>query len=236
MPLRNIYFSGPDGTRKSTLAHETARFIESEGFHAQVVHFPSETGLMGSLIQLRQNRDERLLAEEALDLAYAADRLDTSYHKLRKWREQDPNCIFIFDRGPHDGAVYAVARDQMRESHLGITFEYMEKIDSKFLGMFPEDLGICLLSPVEEAQHLMQERGRRDKTDANLDLQTRLNGLFTEYLGTRPKWKIIKVDRYPEESRRAQAERLSAQVQVIIRDEIRKYKPEGNLSLSPERL
>lgn len=236
MPLRNIYFSGPDGTRKSTLANETARFLELEGFHALVIHFPTETGLMGSLIQLRQNRDERLLAEEALDFAYAADRLDTAHHKLNRLREVDPNIILISDRGPADGAVYAVARDQMRESPLGITFEYMEKIDSKFLGMFPVDLGICLLSSVEEAQRVMQERGIKDKTDANLELQARLNGLFAEYLGDRPKWKIIKVDRYPEESRRAQAERLTAKVKLIIRDEIKKSRPEGNPSLSPEKL
>lgn len=236
MPLRNIYFSGPDGTRKSTLAQGAAKFLKSEGFHAQVVHFPSETGPMGSLIQLRQNRDERLLAEEALDFAYAADRLDTSYHKLRKWREQDPNCIFIFDRGPHDGSVYAVARDQMRAHPQGITYEYMERVESKFLEMYPVDIGICLLSSPQEAQHLMEERGRRDKTDANLELQAKLNGLFTEYLGKRQEWRVIKVDRYPGESRIAQAERLSTKVRVIVRDEIRKYKPEGNRFLSPEKL
>lgn len=236
MPLRNIYFSGPDGTRKSTLANETARFLKSERFHAEVVHFPSETGPMGSLIHLREHRDERYLAEEALDLAHAGDRLDTAYHKLRELRQADPSGILIFDRGPADGAVYAVARDQMRKSPLGITFEYMEKIDIKFLEMFPVDLGICLLSHVDEAQRLMQERGKKDKTDANTELQTRIKGLFTQYLGGCPEWRIITVDRYSGESRIAQAERLSAKVRVIVRDEIRKYKPEGNRSLSPEKL
>lgn len=236
MPLKNIYFSGPDGTRKSTLANQAARFLELEGFCAQVVHFPSKTGPMGSIIHVREQYDERYLTEEALDLAHAGDRLDIAHHKLKKLREADPNIILIFDRGPADGAVYAVARDQMRKSPLGTTFKDMEKIDSKFLKMFPVDLGICLLSPVEEAQRLMQERGKQDKTDANMELQTRLKGLFTEYLGDRPEWKIIKVDRYPEESREAQAERLAARVRVIIRDEIRKYKPEGNRSLSPEKL
>lgn len=236
MPLKNIYFSGPDGTRKSTLAHEAAQFLDLEGFHARVVHFPSETGPMGAIIHLRDHRDERYLAEEALDIAHAADRLDITHHKLRKWREQDPGVIFIFDRGPADGAVYAVGRDKMREKPLGMTFDYMENADRKFLEMYPPDLGICLLSPVAEAQQLMEERGRRDQTDTNLELQTLLNGLFREYLGDHPEWYIVDVNRYPEESRQAQAERLATRVKVIIRNEIKKVELEGNPRLSSERL
>lgn len=227
MHLRNIYFSGPDGTRKSTLAHETARFLELEGFRAQVIHFPSETGPMGSLILLRQNRDERLLAEEALDLSHAADRLDIAHHKLMKLRKQDPNTIFIFDRGPADGAVYAVARDQMRDRPLGITFTDIERVDGKFLEMFPVDLGICLLSSVSEAQRVMQERGKKDKVDADLELQQRVGELFPKYLEGESKWHTIYTDRYPGESLNYQAERLSASVRVIIRKEIKKLDPEG---------
>jgi thymidylate kinase len=216
--LRNIYFAGPDGSRKTTLANEASRFLFYQGYESIVFHFPTIVSPAGLIIELAsQPRGKDLIADEALDFLFATDRLDAAAHRLRMIRERDRSMIFIFDRGPLDGGVYAVARDRLRARPLGWTLADMERIESKFIQMFPVDLGFLCATTVEEAQSGMRERGRMDTADRNVELQATAMRLFQEAISGRPEWMTIKVNRFPEEASELQAERLARSIQIPIR-------------------
>lgn len=217
--LRNIFFAGPDGSRKTSLANEASRFLLYQGYPSVVFHFPTIVSPAGSIIALAsQPRGRNLIAEEALDLLYATDRLDAAAHRLRAIREINPATILIFDRGPLDGGAYAVARDRLRARPLGWTLADMERIEGKFVQMFPVDLGFLCRTTVAEAQAGMREREKVDAADQNVELQATVMELLREAIRGQPEWRTIEVSRFPGETHEVQAQRLAAQVKIAIRD------------------
>jgi len=195
MGLKNIYFSGPDGSRKTSMAFATKFFLEARGRHVLVVPFPSESSAASPILRLALDGRTHLGAG-AMDLLFVADRLDVA-PRLHEIRGIDPDMVFIFDRGPADGAVYAEASDSLRNEPIGLTSNVVEKWDSKFLEMFPVDLGIYLHSSIRTAKELMRMRESYKPAD-NLDkdpaVQQQIRNIFDAYMEGRQGWKVLNVE------------------------------------------
>lgn len=194
MALKNIYFSGPDAAGKTTLACRLRDFLKGQNLEAEVIRLPSRGGVLSGCIDLcRQGRVD--MPPVALDLMFIADRLDTAGWCLVKDRERRPGVIYIFDRGPADGAVYGAAR-----APEGYSLDYMrwiEGCDRKFLEKFPVDLGFLLVPSLEDSKRRMLERSisrSPDGWDRDAGLQVRVRKLFDIYTEGKPRWKKIMVD------------------------------------------
>lgn len=192
----NIYFSGPDGTGKSKLSYMLSDFLNKElGIKSVIVHFPS-FGPAGALIGLHKEGRTKF-HPLALDMLFVADRLDKGAG-LRKIREQDPNTIFIFDRGHIDGAVYGAARisNEFRPEDY---VEWLLGCDLKFIEMFPPDLGFILFSEVEESRRMMVKKMGSDfqhipdSFDTNQELQLRVRQNLQMVIPglDRDVWRVI---------------------------------------------
>lgn len=127
----NIYLSGPDGAGKTPIANRLAAYLSRQGREAKAIPIPSrETASFGA-IKLHLN-GTMPLGDVAVDLLFVANRLEM-IPILKELREQSPNLILIFDRGPFDGAVYAEAIDSLRKKPLGINFTDVLEWDKFFL-------------------------------------------------------------------------------------------------------
>lgn len=196
MALKNIYFSGPDGAKKTTLAYSLRDFLDRQWkIEAEVIQFPSGAGVLSGWIDLcKQGRMD--MPQGALDLMFVADRMDIAGWRLVKDRKMRPNLIYIFDRGPGDGAAYGAARAPEGWDPLEY-MKWIERCDGKFLEMFPVDLGFLLVPSLEASQKRMSERALSkplDAWDSNVDLQRRVRELFDRYVESKPHWHRITVD------------------------------------------
>lgn len=195
--MLNIYFSGPDGVGKSTLAMRLRHYLVVEkDLHAEVVPLPSLAGPASCLIKLHL-RDRITFDNNTLDGLFVADRLDTAA-QLQKIREREPGTIFIFDRGPVDGACYGAARlDDVEERDDYV--KWVRACDSKFLEMFPADLGLLILGTPEVMFEKMLQRRQSfkesDRFDRDKRLQQELPSIFQQVVGSDlVKWRTIVVE------------------------------------------
>ncbi|HLD03984.1 MAG TPA: hypothetical protein VJC17_04385 [Candidatus Dojkabacteria bacterium] len=235
MTGRNIYISGPDGTRKTQTAYGIAKWLNQEfGFPTKVVHFPTEESLPSGIIRMDMSEPPRIkLGAGARDLLFVADRTETMVRVLTPARIEKPNLWLIFDRGPFDGLVYAEAADQLRPTPIGISTGWIEACDEPFLRKFPVDLGIYLTASLEESQLIMVERGRLEGNDMNVALQSIVRTVFDKYFTGKLNWTRVEVGRYPYENLVNQAARILSIIKVILRDRMIGWGIEGRFS-SPE--
>lgn len=190
----NIYFAGPDGVGKTTLAVRLRNFLERDvGLPVHFVQFPTRVGPASILITL--HRSGRFHFDHlTLDVLFVADRLDEA-RRLRGIRSQNPDTVFIFDRGPLDGAAYGVARFlsiEERDMHAS----WLLGCDRKFLEMFPVHLGFLILASQEFVTHRMEERRLSrppDIFDRDKRLQMDVEAIFEGLITARPEWSVIKV-------------------------------------------
>lgn len=192
----NIYFAGPDGVGKTLLAVWLRSQLLERDTPTVLVQFPAPVSPMTSLITLHK-LGRTHFDSGTLDLMFVTDRLDVSGHKLVKIREENPETIFIFDRGPLDGAVYGAARlasvGASREKQMG-HIRWIQACDRKFTDMYPVDLGFLVTMSVEEAQQRMNDMGRTgDIFDRNTELQKHVINLFEVLIGDDPVWKKIEI-------------------------------------------
>jgi thymidylate kinase len=177
------------------MAFATKFFLEARGKHALVVSFPSESSAAYPILRLVLN-NRTSLGPGATDLLFVADRLDVAF-RLCEIRRTDPDMVFIFDRGPADGAVYAEASDSLRNEPIGLTTTVIEKWDSKFLRMFPVDLGIYLRSSIKTAKELIRIRESfkpADNLDKDTAIQQRIRDIFDAYMEDRQGWKVLNIE------------------------------------------
>ena len=95
MKLRNIYFSGPDGTSKTTLARGLSQILKTDyGLESRVVSFPSEVGVASYALALFKRGRVRI-GPETLNMLFAADRMDILEQILIPQRRENPRLISV---------------------------------------------------------------------------------------------------------------------------------------------
>ncbi len=192
----NIFFAGPDATKKTTLALRLRDYlIRDKGLEAMEVSFPSPISFASIAISAHK-RERTILGPRALTMAYAFDRLDYAEAHLLPIREKKPNMIFVFDRGPLDGGIYAKARAEARNSlDPEGYYEWARSLDSVFNQLFPCHLGFLMSSTIEFSQQVIKQRSlvkEADVFDRDLGWQRISRELF-EQVQLGPEWHRINL-------------------------------------------
>lgn len=230
MVVRNIYISGPDGVGKTTIANRLATYIFWRGKEAKVIPFPSGGTISFGAIKLHLN-GRVTLGDGADDLLFVANRLEMILF-LRELRREKPNLIFLFDRNPFDGAVYAEAKDSLREKPLGIKFTEALENDKYFLEAFPVNLGVLVTGPEKTARERINSIHREGKIggdvyDQDAELQKRVAELFEQHLVDRENW--IRLKTTSPLGRETFEESIERQVAYLVRKIFVEIKREGSI-------
>lgn len=151
----------------------------------------------------------------ALAILFAADRLEASEFRLERIRQRNPDAIFIFDRGPLDGKVYAAATAPEGEDPVSM-MRWMDACDSVFLKKYPVDIGFILGSSIKESNQRMADRIKeKDTFDSDIALQMRVRQLFDE-LKLDSRWQRIEIA-----DPTGNLERDFATIKAIVRGKLR---------------
>jgi dTMP kinase len=200
MPTRGkfIVLEGIDGSGKRTQLEMLARAFTTQGIPFAQVGFPRYDGFFGKLVAQFLNGDFGPL--ESVDphfsaLLYAADRREAT-------PELEANLAcgqtlladrYIASNLAHQGA--RVPRENRAEF-----LAWLKQLEYQVYALPPEDLVIYLRVPAAEAHRLIGEKGKRDYTNLQRDLQesnlahlTAASEVYDE-LARQPNW--LKMECY----------------------------------------
>lgn len=191
--LRNIYFAGPDATKKTTLVLRLAESLREMGKEATIVSFPSPVSFATLGISSHE-QGRTVLGPHALTMAYAFDRLDYAEANLLPLRQEKPDLIFVFDRGPLDGEIYAQARTPPGFEPPEYR-QWARNLEQIFWHLFPCDIGFMMNASAESSKKIQDERkllAITDVFDKDETWQANTRRLFREEkLG--PQWHRIGI-------------------------------------------
>ncbi|MFZ0412937.1 MAG: hypothetical protein WA875_06995 [Candidatus Acidiferrales bacterium] len=164
-----IVLEGIDGSGKRTQIEMLARALETRGVAYAGISFPNYAGFFGKLVAQFLNGDFGPL--EAVDahfsaLLYAGDRLES---KPAIEKELDAGKVVLADRYigsnlAHQGA--RVPREKRAEF-----IAWLKQLEYGVYALPPEDLVIYLRLPPAEAHRLVGQKGARDYTKLQRDIQ-----------------------------------------------------------------
>ena len=230
MPARGkfIVLEGIDGSGKRTQLEMLARAFTSRGLAFTRVSFPRYDGFFGKLIARFLNGEFGPL--DAVDphfsaLLYAGDRLDS---KPGLESNLSAGRTLLADRYIGSNLAHQTARvPAARRTEF---LQWLKQLEYQVYALPPEDLVIYLRVPPAEAQRLVGEKGARDYTKLQRDLQeSNLEHLQAasdvyDQLARQPNW--VKIECYdsaaralrpPEEIHREILKAVEAQVFVASR-------------------
>ena len=230
MPARGkfIVLEGIDGSGKRTQLEMLARAFTSRGLAFTRVSFPRYDGFFGKLIARFLNGEFGPL--DAVDphfsaLLYAGDRLDA---KPGLESNLAAGRTLLADRYIASNLAHQTAR--IPAAKRAEFLQWLKQLEYQVYALPPEDLVIYLRVPPAEAQRLVGEKGPRDYTKLQRDLQeSNLEHLQAasdvyDQLACQPNW--VKIECYdsatgairaPEEIHREILKAVEAQVFVAPR-------------------
>ncbi len=198
MPARGklIVLEGIDGSGKHTQAELLASALASRGVEFSQVGFPNYDGFFGKLVAQFLNGDFGPL--EQVDphfsaLLYANDRLESKPHL-----EADlaAGHALLADRYIASNMAHQGAR--VRPEHRPAFLKWLKQLEYEIYGLPPEDLVIYLHVPSAEAHRLIAQKGKREYTKLERDLQetnvAHLQAASEVYnqLASQPNWITVE--------------------------------------------
>jgi dTMP kinase len=198
MPARGklIVLEGIDGSGKHTQAELLASALASRGVEFSQVGFPNYDGFFGKLVAQFLNGDFGPL--EQVDphfsaLLYANDRLESKPHL-----EADlaAGHALLADRYIASNMAHQGAR--VPPEHRPAFLKWLKQLEYEIYGLPPEDLVIYLHVPSAEAHRLIAQKGKRDYTKLERDLQetnvAHLQAASEVYnqLASQPNWITVE--------------------------------------------
>ncbi len=171
MPSRGklIVLEGIDGSGKHTQIELLANALASRGVDFVQVGFPNYDGFFGKLVAQFLNGDFGPL--EHVDphfsaLLYANDRLES---KPTLESELAAGRTLIADRYVASNMAHQGAR--VPPEHRPAFLKWLNQLEYQIYGLPAEDLVIFLHIPTSEAHRLIAQKGKRDYTKLERDLQ-----------------------------------------------------------------
>jgi dTMP kinase len=164
-----IVLEGIDGSGKHTQIELLASALASRGLEFSQVGFPNYDGFFGKLVAQFLNGDFGPL--EHVDphfsaLLYANDRLESKPHL-----EADlaAGRTLLADRYIASNMAHQGAR--VLPGHRPAFLKWLKQLEYEIYGLPAEDLVIYLRVPSPEAHRLIAQKGKRDYTKLERDLQ-----------------------------------------------------------------
>lgn len=205
--IHNIYFSGPDGSNKTSLSLALYEWLRFRGESVELFSFPSSESVVAGIIHNRLI-DRVTLHRIPMASLFVSDRLDTIFQTAVPKKNDNPDTIFIFDRGPQDAKVYnhvwAVSQPNKKQA-----LRWMRKIDCAddiFLELHPVDFGILCMSTLEQAREILKARygvSRSDSFERDMGLQRKIRTEFKHSIRGKENWMTLPVpDKTADEAKR----------------------------------
>jgi dTMP kinase len=177
-----IVFEGTDGSGKGTQSKKLTNYLNSKGIKAERISFPYYNSPTGKKIKDYLEGRIEMTTMEFAKTQYE-DKLAQN-NKIKKLVKE--GIIVILDRYSVSNLVYPVAKHDGAER-----IKVKKEIKNWLKNLLKVDLGIFLDLPVRISGKRTEERGEKDKFEADLEYQKRV---YKEYKKISKELEYVRID------------------------------------------
>lgn len=185
-----IVIEGTDGVGKATQVRLLKEKLDSLGVKHQIIDFPRyEDNAYGKIIRSFLNGEIQKyggINPYLLTLAYAGDR-SLAKDIINGWLKNGD--LVIANRYLHSNVAYSIAKlpNEMKEEFIRWNYD----LEYQTNGIPKEELVILLYAPPEVAQKNIEQRGKKDINEKDIEYQKKVAEAYLYLAKSQSHWVVI---------------------------------------------